>query len=120
MASRRTPSATTIATDAVLPQRLPEPGQGAAQVRPGTPLDALRPQELGKLSPRALPPLGGQVTQKRERLFSLEPGPPSLEAHLKGTQQPDTQQLFFRDLRLLSRATLSQRPAGTVASVGPA
>jgi hypothetical protein len=35
---------------AVLPQGLPELGQGAAQVRAGAPLLALWPQKLGELS----------------------------------------------------------------------
>jgi hypothetical protein len=47
----------------ILSQRLPELGQGAAQVRAGVPLLAPWPQKLGELPPRVPPPLGGQVAQ---------------------------------------------------------
>jgi hypothetical protein len=48
---------------AVLSERFPELGQGAAQVRPGVPLVTLWPQKLGEVPPRVPPPLGGQVAQ---------------------------------------------------------
>src|SRR5918998_2841847 len=58
------PFAAAIAPSVILPHNLLEPGQSAAQVRPGAPLVAVWPQELGELPPGALPAIGGQVAQE--------------------------------------------------------
>src|SRR3712207_5366197 len=56
---------------ATLPERRPEPAQGTAQVRPGAPPIASRPQQLGELPSRVLLPLGRQVAQQRQGLLQI-------------------------------------------------
>src|SRR5215208_4402828 len=84
-----------VSGGAVLSERLPELGEGAAQVRPGVPLVTLWPQKLGELPPRVPPPLGGQVAQQRNCLLCPEPERPSFNACLGRPKQPDTQRLIF-------------------------
>ena len=112
------PVAAAIATNAFLLKRLPDPGQGTTQVGPGATLLARWPQELGEIAPVALSSLGGQVAQEGERLLPAEPEAPSLEAYLGVPSNLILSGSIPGPPLCVSRATLSQRPAVTVASVG--